>query len=103
MRVDGEEGAGPDPRRVFVFQEYGIFPWASVWDNVCLGLRDRPRKEQYEPRTDMLADLLDLASQALVDDGVLVYLLPIELGELVPALRQDFRWAARVGLCVIAS
>lgn len=46
--IDGEAVLAPSPRRVFVFQEYGIFPWASVWDNVCLGLRDRPRKEQYE-------------------------------------------------------
>ena len=37
VRIDGEEVHGPDPRRVFVFQEYGIFPWASVWDNVVLG------------------------------------------------------------------
>ena len=48
VHIDGVEVAGPDSRRVFVFQEYGIFPWASVWDNVALGLRDRPKEEQYE-------------------------------------------------------
>ena len=48
VHIDGEEVAGPDPRRVFVFQEYGIFPWASVWDNVVLGIRDRPKQEQYQ-------------------------------------------------------
>jgi len=47
VHIDGVEVEGPDPRRVFVFQEYGIFPWASVWDNVVLGLRDRPKSEQY--------------------------------------------------------
>jgi ABC-type nitrate/sulfonate/bicarbonate transport system ATPase subunit len=46
VTIDGVEVAGPDPRRVFVFQEYGIFPWASVWDNVALGLRNRPKDEQ---------------------------------------------------------
>ncbi len=48
VRVDGEEVPGPSPRRVFVFQEYGIFPWASVWDNVALGLRALPKAQQHE-------------------------------------------------------
>ncbi|MBK7877027.1 MAG: ABC transporter ATP-binding protein [Planctomycetes bacterium] len=47
VEIDGEPVRGPNPRRVFVFQEYGIFPWASVWDNVALGLRDRPKDEQH--------------------------------------------------------
>ena len=46
VTIDGEEVAGPSPRRVFVFQEYGIFPWASVWDNIALGLRKLPKDEQ---------------------------------------------------------
>ena len=47
VTVDGEVVTEPSPRRVFVFQEYGIFPWASVWDNVALGLRDLPKDEQH--------------------------------------------------------
>jgi ABC-type nitrate/sulfonate/bicarbonate transport system ATPase subunit len=47
VEIDGAAVVGPDPRRVFVFQEYGIFPWASVWDNVALGLRHRSREEQH--------------------------------------------------------
>ena len=46
IEIDGRPVLGPDPRRVFVFQEYGIFPWATVWDNVALGLRKLPRDEQ---------------------------------------------------------
>lgn len=48
VTIDGEEVTEPSPRRVFVFQEYGIFPWASVWDNVALGLRHLPTSEQQE-------------------------------------------------------
>lgn len=48
VEIDGEPVLGPDPRRVFVFQEYGIFPWASVWDNIALGLRGRSDAEQHE-------------------------------------------------------
>jgi len=46
--VDGQSVDGPSPRRIFVFQEYGIFPWASVWDNIALGLRGRTKAEQHE-------------------------------------------------------
>ncbi|MCB9916359.1 MAG: ABC transporter ATP-binding protein [Planctomycetes bacterium] len=46
VTIDGEEVREPSSRRVFVFQEYGIFPWASVWDNVALGLRHMPAGER---------------------------------------------------------
>jgi ABC-type nitrate/sulfonate/bicarbonate transport system ATPase subunit len=48
IEIDGQPVLGPDPRRVFVFQEYGIFPWASVWDNVALGLRKLGKDEQHK-------------------------------------------------------
>ena len=48
VTIDGEQVEHPNPRRVFVFQEYGIFPWASVWDNIALGLRHLPKAKQYE-------------------------------------------------------
>ena len=54
VRIDGEEVREPSARRVFVFQEYGIFPWASVWDNVCLGLRKLPKAEQAERAREVI-------------------------------------------------
>nr|MDQ5871185.1 ABC transporter ATP-binding protein [Acidobacteriota bacterium] len=34
----GEPVRGPDPRRVFVFQERGVFPWLTVEGNIGFGL-----------------------------------------------------------------
>jgi NitT/TauT family transport system ATP-binding protein len=44
--VEGEPVRGPDPRRIFIFQEGGIFPWLSVRDNVGFGLSLKSRAER---------------------------------------------------------
>jgi NitT/TauT family transport system ATP-binding protein len=36
--VDGEPVLGPDPRRILVFQERGVFPWLTVEGNIGFGL-----------------------------------------------------------------
>ena len=38
VTIDGEPVTGPDPRRVFVFQERGVFPWLTVEGNIGFGL-----------------------------------------------------------------
>jgi NitT/TauT family transport system ATP-binding protein len=38
VRIDGEVVRGPDPRRIFVFQERGVFPWLTVAGNIAFGL-----------------------------------------------------------------
>lgn len=59
IQIDGEPVRGPDPRRVFVFQEYGIFPWMSVWDNIVFGLAGETtaRKHEIAARTIELVGL----------------------------------------------
>ncbi len=54
VTIDGEEVQGPNSRRVFVFQEFGIFPWASVWDNVVLGIRHRSKAEQHRVAEEVI-------------------------------------------------
>ncbi len=48
ISIDGQPTAGPDRRRVFVFQEYGIFPWMTVWDNIAFGLFDKSFAEKLK-------------------------------------------------------
>jgi NitT/TauT family transport system ATP-binding protein len=36
--VESEPVRAPDPRRIFVFQENGVFPWLTVQENVGFGL-----------------------------------------------------------------
>ena len=43
IQVDNEIVSGPDPRRIFVFQERGVFPWLTVEGNIGFGLFKLPR------------------------------------------------------------
>ena len=45
LLVEGEPVRGPDPRRIFVFQENGVFPWLTVQDNIGFGLLRKTRAE----------------------------------------------------------
>lgn len=44
--VEGESVRGPDSRRIFIFQEGGIFPWLTVRENVAFGLFRKSAKER---------------------------------------------------------
>ena len=48
VTIDGVAVAGPDPRRIFVFQERGVFPWLTVEGNIAFGLFLLPEREQRE-------------------------------------------------------
>jgi len=38
VEIDGEAVRGPDPRRILVFQDHGVFPWLTVEGNIEFGL-----------------------------------------------------------------
>ncbi|HXJ44726.1 MAG TPA: ABC transporter ATP-binding protein [Bryobacteraceae bacterium] len=44
--IDGQVVRGPDPRRIFVFQERGVFPWQTVEGNIGFGLFKLSRQER---------------------------------------------------------
>jgi NitT/TauT family transport system ATP-binding protein len=46
VTIDGEAVIGPDPRRILVFQERGVFPWLTVEGNIGFGLSKLPRAER---------------------------------------------------------
>ncbi len=46
----------PDPRRIFVFQENGVFPWLNVHENVGFGLR----KQTHGKRDRIIARYIDM-------------------------------------------
>jgi NitT/TauT family transport system ATP-binding protein len=48
VTVDGKAVNGPDPRRIFIFQENGVFPWLTVEDNIGFGVRRSTEAERRE-------------------------------------------------------
>jgi NitT/TauT family transport system ATP-binding protein len=48
VKIDGEIVRGPDPRRIFVFQERGVFPWLTVEGNIGFGLFKLARAEREQ-------------------------------------------------------
>ena len=46
VEIDGDPVRGPDPRRIFVFQERGVFPWLTVKGNIGFGLFNRAHEER---------------------------------------------------------
>jgi NitT/TauT family transport system ATP-binding protein len=48
VRIDGEAVRGPSPKRIFVFQERGVFPWLTVEGNIGFGLFRLSRAEREQ-------------------------------------------------------
>lgn len=61
VRFDGEPVTTPDVRRTVIFQEYGLFPWLTVQDNLAYGLKIRKQKrEKIREVVDHYLDLVHL-------------------------------------------
>src|SRR5277367_3799695 len=57
--------AGPGPSRGIVFQDYGLFPWLSVRDNIGFGPKSRGRtKAETRETADRFIELVGLTNFA---------------------------------------
>ena len=61
ITVEGQAVTTPGPERGMVFQEYALFPWMTVEDNVAFGLqiKGQPRA-QIQATVDKLLNMLSL-------------------------------------------
>ena len=63
--VDGREVVGPSPERGVIFQQYALFPWLSVRENVEFGLSiSKVPKIERKAIVDRCLDLVGLSSFA---------------------------------------
>jgi NitT/TauT family transport system ATP-binding protein len=62
ITADGQQVTGPGPERGMVFQEYALFPWMTVAQNVAFGLEIKGMdKAAIGQRVDTLLAMLSLA------------------------------------------
>jgi NitT/TauT family transport system ATP-binding protein len=62
VRVDGEKVSGPGPDRGMVFQQYSLFPWKSVKDNVAFGPKLAGKSQAMaESIADTFLDMVGLS------------------------------------------
>ncbi|HEY8381521.1 MAG TPA: ABC transporter ATP-binding protein [Microvirga sp.] len=58
VSVNGREIKAPGPDRAVVFQQFALFPWKTVRENIDLGLRNKGISKTG--RADLIADALKL-------------------------------------------
>lgn len=57
---DGKPVGGPGPERGVIFQEYGVFPWLTVQQNIAFGLQLKANRVEAKEREDICRHYLEL-------------------------------------------
>jgi ABC-type nitrate/sulfonate/bicarbonate transport system ATPase subunit len=59
--IEGSEASAPSHERGFIFQQPALFPWATVYDNVALGLKARGLFHQKKRLVQEYIEMIGLA------------------------------------------
>jgi NitT/TauT family transport system ATP-binding protein len=57
---DGQDVSGPGPERGVIFQEYGVFPWLTVRQNIAFGLQLKANRVSDAQQTQICDHYLSL-------------------------------------------
>lgn len=61
MLVDGKKVEKPERSRCMVFQDYALFPWMNVWNNIALGLKvEKADKKKIERKVAWAVEMVRL-------------------------------------------
>ncbi len=60
ITLDGQPIEGPGANRGVIFQEYGVFPWLTVKENIGFGLLIRANRALKEERTQIVEQYIDV-------------------------------------------
>ena len=60
IALDGKAITAPGPERGVIFQDYGVFPWLSVKDNICFGPSLKANYAAPEERARVAQHYIDL-------------------------------------------
>jgi NitT/TauT family transport system ATP-binding protein len=69
VTLDGRPISGPGPDRGVIFQEYGVFPWLTVKDNIAFGLRLRANRAAAAQRDEICQRYMQLMGLAEFADA----------------------------------
>jgi NitT/TauT family transport system ATP-binding protein len=65
ISVDDRQVTSPGPERAVVFQQFALFPWKTVWQNIELGLRNQGvAASERKDRIDAILTLMNLTPYA---------------------------------------
>ncbi len=62
--LDGKPVSGPGPERGVIFQEYGVFPWLTVKENIAFGLKLAANRVPEAEREEICARYMGLMGLA---------------------------------------
>lgn len=59
LLVDGQPVTGPSLDRAMVFQDYGLFPWMTAGDNICIALKQKYKDWDKNKRKEVALEWLN--------------------------------------------